>query len=264
MGKVNVGVAYAWGLGVRKDPALAAQLFREAAKKGEGLGASYLGLLYYFGIGVQKDPSEAMHWLEVGTRLHSVSAKYNLALMLLQRTDRASHDRAIDLLRESVSAGHVAAMHQLGLELTNQPSYARSSNENIELLETAASSGYWKSSIVLGVLARDGHGVPKDEKEAYYHFRVAALQGGDPAFVMVQNDIARLRIALGQEQIAKLDLQAADWVNKHNEHLELINLRGNERSYPAFALKYPEKDVHAGTLISAPQGESIQSVGDFN
>ena len=35
--------------------------------------------------------------------------------------------------------------------------------------------------MLLGILARDGNGVPKDSKAAYYHFRVACLQGGDEA-----------------------------------------------------------------------------------
>ena len=263
--KVNLGVAYVWGLGVRKDPALAARLFREAAKKGEGLGASYLGLLYYFGTGVEKDPSEARHWLEAGIKLHSQPAKYDLALMLLQRSDPASHQRAIDLLRESSAAGIVGAMHQLGLELTNHPGYASSSRENIDLLEEAASNGFWKSSIVLGILARDGRGVEKDDKEAYYHFRAAVLQGGDPAVALVQNDITRLKAILGRELIQELDLRSADWAQKHNQHLQFVNLHDSKRSYTAFALSYPENDVHAGTLISSPQADSLQSVGSsFN
>lgn len=262
LGKVNLGVAFLRGSGVRKDPALAAQLFREAAERGSGLGADYLGLLYYSGIGVPKDASEALRWFEVGSKLHSARAKHNLALMLLKRTDRPSHVRAIDLLRESAAGGHVAAMHQLGLEITNDPGYARSSRENIDLLEQAASSGFWRSSIVLGVLAREGRGVPKDEKEAYYHFRVAVLQGGDPAVALVQNDIARLKTALGQEQTMALDLRAADWAQNHNEPIQFLNLHGGEQSYPAFAFECPEKDVRRGTLLSDPLADSIQSVGE--
>jgi uncharacterized protein len=260
--RANLGVAYLWGLGVRKDPVLAAQLFREAATKGAGAGASYLGILYCFGIGVPKSTSEATHWFEVGSRLHNAPAEHDLALMLLQRNDRASHDRAIALLRESAAAGHVAAMHQLGLELTNQPAYARSPSENIELLEEAASNGFWKSSIVLGVLARDGRGVAKDDKEAYYHFRVATLQGGNPAVVLVQNDIASLKTALDQKEIDELDLRAAEWARSHNKHLQFVHLQGSEASYPAFALEFPQKDVHAGALISAPEADSIQSIGE--
>jgi TPR repeat protein len=262
--KVNLGVAYMWGIGIRKDPTLAVQLFREAAKKGSGEGATYLGVLYYSGTGVPKDTSEAMHWFEVGSKLHNAIAEHDLALMLLQRTDRASHDRAIDLLRESAVAGYVEAMHQLGLEITKNPSYARSPRENVDLLEGAASNGFWKSSFVLGVLARDGRGVAKDSKEAYYHFRIAALQGGDPALVRVQSDIARLKTTLGKEEIRNLDLQAAEWTQKHNEHLQFVNLRGGERSYPALVLGYPEKGDHAGTLISIPAPDSFQSIGDPN
>src|SRR6201995_620401 len=107
--KVNLGVAYIWGLGVRKDPAFAVQLFREAAKKGSAMGACYLGDMYYFGIGVTKSESDAKHWFEIGSKLHNVAAKSDLALLLLSHPDQASQDRAIKLLREAATGGSVAA-----------------------------------------------------------------------------------------------------------------------------------------------------------
>src|SRR4029077_16330184 len=99
--KVNLGVAFLWGLGARKDPVFAAQLFHEASEKGSGLGSCYLGDLYYFGLGVTKSDSDSLHCCEPGSRLHGAPAKLNLALLLSVQSDQKSQRRAIRLLRES-------------------------------------------------------------------------------------------------------------------------------------------------------------------
>jgi uncharacterized protein len=262
--KVNLGVAYVWGLGVRKDPLFGAQLFRDAAQKGNGMGACYLGLMYYSGMGIPKDASQARHWLELGAKLHNVQAKYDLALMLSQEPDANSRDRAIRLLRESAGAGVVAAKHQLGLDIVHSPDLARSPDEAVTLLEEAASDGYWKSSVVLGILSRDGRGVPKDRKAAYYHFRIAALQGGENAAPLTTNDLRTISSELGQAQSQALDEKAAEWVQKHNRPLEFVNLHTESSSmFPAYALQYPEKGMHAGLLVGANDADRADDVPDL-
>ncbi len=255
--KVNLGVAYVWGLGVRKDPVFAVQLFREAAKKGSGMGACYLGDMYYFGVGVPKSESDARHWFEVGSKLHNVAAKSDLALLLLHHPDKDSQDRAIRLLREASAGGSVAAKHQLGLEMIHMPEYSRSSNEAIKLLEEAAFDGYWKSSAALGVLSRDGKAVAKDNKLAYYHFRIAALQGGDKAAKVLANDLQTLASQLDPAQVHELDQEVNVWMQKHNRSLDFVNLHNDfANSFPAFALGHSQNDTHAALLLQAPDAES--------
>ena len=263
--KVNLGVAYVWGLGVRKDPALAAQLFREAAEKGSGMGACYMGILYYFGQGIPKDQSKAVHWFELGAKLNNTPAKFNLALILSGEPDGASQGRAVRLLRESASAGEVAAKHQLGLELINRPTLAHAPNEALMLLEEAASDGFWKSSLVLGILSRDGREMAKDSKTAYYHFRVATLQGGEKAATLAANDLRALSLQLGQAQIQAIDQKANAWAQKHNRLLEFVNMQNeNAKMFPAYALQAPAMDIHAGLLIGSPDagGGDGKPVGD--
>ena len=251
--KVNLGVAYVWGTGVRKDDTMAAQLFREAAEKGSGAGACYLGDMHYFGEGFPKDAAEARHWYEIGSRLHDSRAEFNLALILSGEQTRASHERAAKLLRESAKAGFVSARHQLGLFIVRNPDLANSPGEGIALLEQAASEGVWKSSIVLGILARDGNGVPKDAKVAYYRFRVASLQGGAEAVKLLANDVRILSAQLGGAQIERLDGDAAAWFQNHHVALEFVYEHGEDRTqFPAFALKLPERGKHAGLLIASP------------
>ena len=251
--KVNLGVAYLWGSGVQKDPGFAAQLFREAAQKGSGLGACYLGNLYFSGLGVTKSASDALHWFELGSRMHNVPAKFDLALVLIQQPDLAGHQRAIRLLHESAAAGYVPAKHRLGLELIRTPDFSRSPNEGITLLEEAAADGFWRSSIVLGILSRDGKGLAKDSSAAYYHFRIAALQGGEQASTLLTNDFRALSSELNHGQIEALDQKAEVWAERHNHSFEYVNLHGEyTNNAHSLALEYPEGDTHAGMLLAAP------------
>jgi TPR repeat protein len=64
------------------------------------------------------------------------------------------------------------------------------------------------SSILLGVLARDGNGVPRNDRAAYYHFRVASLQGGDAAAKLLENDLRNLSVKLGPVQAQAIASQA--------------------------------------------------------
>ena len=252
--KVNLGVAYIWGLGVRKDPVFGAELFREAAQKGSGMGACYLGDMYYFGVGVTKSESEARRWFELASKLHNIPAKADLAMLLLSHPDQTSQKRAMRLLREASAAGSVAAKHQLGLKLIQRPELSHSSDEATKVLDEAASDGSWKSSAVLGILSREGKGVAKDPKEAYYHFRVAALQGREEAATLVANDIRLLSSELGKEQVQQVDQQANAWVQKHNRSLEFVNLHNDfAKGFPAIALGHPQPDDHAALLVAAPE-----------
>jgi uncharacterized protein len=258
--KVNLGVAYVWGLGVRKDPAFAAELFREASQKGSGMGACYLGDLYYFGLGVTKSAPDALHWFAVGSKLHSVPAKLNLALLLLLQSNQKSQDRGVKLLRESAADGSVAAKHQLGLQVMRRPELALSPDEGMALLEEAAAQGFWKSSFVLGVLSRDGHGLAKDLSVAYYHFRIAALQGGEQVSTELANDFRALSLELDPAQIKELDEEAKAWAEIHNRPFDYVNLHGEYAdTFHPLALEYPEGDTHAALLVRAPDPDGTSS-----
>jgi len=259
--KVNLGVAYVWGLGVRKDPEFGAQLFKEAAKRGDGAGACYLGDMYYFGVGLPRDVGEGKHWFEVGSKLHNPMAKFNLAMMLLGQTNHSRDREAIRLLHESSQAGYVKAKHQLGLLMVRYPILAETPGEAVSILDEAAADGSWKSSVVLGILARDGtSGLAQDRKKAYYHFKVAALQGGDSAEQLVANDLRKLQSAMTNSEILSLDSEAAAWVSKHSYPLQFANIRAREpQDFPAFALEYPDSDAHAGMLIGAPIPGGMQT-----
>ena len=252
--KVNIGVLYAKGIGVRKNEALAAQFFQDAAEKGDGLGATYLGTLYYFGIGVQEDKVAAEHWYTVGHKLHDPMSDYELASLYSTVSDHPHNlPKAAGLLRVSAEEGYVPSMHSLAVILVRNPELAKSSQEAMQLLQTAVSAGYWKSSMLLGIVERDGKGIPSDPKSAYLHFQIATLQGGAEAQSLLAYDLHRLATMLGNQQTEALNSEAETWVREHHETLSFVNKKNSKRSYyPIPTHLDPAEVLHSSMPVSTP------------
>jgi TPR repeat protein len=249
--KVNLGVAFLLGESVTKDSAMAENLFHQAYAQGNGLAACYLGEMYFRGIGVERDQAAGERWYEAGAKLHDPKSEFLLANLLWYRQKNESElKKAIKLLRESAGSGFVTAKHQLGVILVKKPELAATTQEAPALLKDAADAGEWRSSVALGVLSRDGIGVPVDPRTAYYHYRVAALQGGDEAQKIVANDLETIAVQLGSEQTATVDGEAKAWFENHHFALQFINKDGGKwKEYPTYAVMKAEDGAHAGRLI---------------
>jgi TPR repeat protein len=144
-------------------------------------------------------------------------AQFNLAMMLFQHDNLASKD-VMELLRDSAHAGYLPAMHQLGLFIVRDPAIAASPTEATDFLEEAAANGSWQSSALLGILARDGRaGVAQNKKVAYYHFRIATLQGGEGATTLLESDLHLLTSELAADSINSVDSDATAWMEKHKQ-----------------------------------------------
>ena len=252
--KVNLAVAYLRGIGIRQNSEQALRLFNQAFQAGNGTAATYLGLLYYFGIAVPKDRAAAEKWFESGLKLHDPLAAYDLGSMYSVNEDHP-HDlpKAARLLREACDGGYVPAMHSLGIMLVNHPEIKPANRqESRVLLETAANAGSWKSSVVLGILARDGRGVPVDYKAAYYHFRVALLQGGADAEKMIKKDVEIMATRVTEEEGQTAVSAANTWFEHHSIPLIYVYKEGTPRhDFPMVGIALAP-DGTAGQLLPPP------------
>jgi TPR repeat protein len=247
--KVNLAVAYIWGTGAQRNTATGEQLLLEAAGKGNPIAATYLGDMHYLGIGVPKDEAAGEKWYEKAVKEHSYLAEYRMGMILSESTGHSRNVKlAVSLFRQSAAAGFVPAMHSLGRLLVNHPELCDSHDEALRLLNDAASAGTWQSSMVLGALARDGKWVPRDERQAYLHFRAGAIQGGEPAKALAANDLQRLSTTISAEDRAKLDDQAQAWAHEHGKLISMM-YRGQKSGSSAVALVAPSGGAHAGTLL---------------
>jgi TPR repeat protein len=248
--KVNLGVAYLLGDGAKQDPSFAEGLFHQAYSRGSGTAASYLGEMYFYGKGVARDEAAGEHWFEAGIKLHDPRAELQLGNVLWHRQKNPEEaNKALKLLREAAGSGMVAAKHQLAIVLVKHPELAASREEAPALLKEASDSGEWRSSVALGLLSRDGMaGVPADQKTAYYHYRQAALQGGEEAIKVVGNDLDAISGRLGPEQTAAIDGEAKAWYGNHHLILQFVN-GAKWKEPPSYAVGKPENGVHAGQVI---------------
>ena len=251
---VNLGVMYALGVGVKKDALMAAQYFEKAVQRGNGTGATYLGTLYYSGIGVKEDKVAAEHWYVIGQKMHDPISTYNLGALYSTAPDHP-HDflKAVRFLRQSADAKYVPAMYSLALLVIQHPELAKSRQQVQDLLEFTANAGYWKSSVLRGIVARDGNGVPVDTKMAYYHFRVAILQGGAAAENLIGHDAHKLATMLGTEQSQALESEASSWFQQHKLTPAFVHIKGQrDKIFSDPTGRDPVGALNAGLLLSNP------------
>jgi TPR repeat protein len=106
---------------------------------------------------------------------------------------------------------------------------------------------------VLGVLAREGDGVPLDPAAAYYHFQIAILQGGEPAKHLLGNDVIDLSSKLKAEQTRELTSNANTWFRGRQAALVFVLKDGkNWKQFHACGRTAQDEGVHAGQLLPPP------------
>lgn len=249
MAEVDLAVAYVWGTGVARDEVSAFRLMSAAAAQGDGLAACYLGDFYAFGIGTPQDRSKAEKWYRKGANLHNPIAEFDLAQMLMNAEGRPDLAAAARLLRDSSAAGYVPAMHELGLLLVRNPNLAATAGEAVALLNGAAEAGNWRSSVLLGVLERDGNGVAVNSEDAYYHFSVAELQGGKQAATLVDHDLGLLSAQLGQGRAEAMNQKANEWFKNHGSNLMFV--KNADKSQRQFAVISGDGE-HVAEMMTPP------------
>ncbi|WP_298957510.1 hypothetical protein [uncultured Methylobacterium sp.] len=136
------------GLGLPKDPALAAKLFERLAGHGYAPAQYRLASQYEKGAGVTRDAAQARRWYGKAAEQGHARAMHNLAVMLA----------------EASSAD-------------GKPDYAAAAS----WFRRAAELGVRDSQYNLAVLLARGLGVPQDLAQSYGWFSAAAGQGDEDA-----------------------------------------------------------------------------------
>ncbi len=280
------GYFYEAGIGVAKDPARAAHWYQLAAAGGSLRAKVSLGISYLWGTGVEKNEKLSMQllteaaqaaaaWRPVisGTSMNSESACQRIwpsakngigkerrcaipwrntiwpGFSWTVRTIRATPARLRSCFAIPPRQVSFPLCIASGSCWFGTPSLVAYSGEATALLTTAANSGNWRSSVLLGVLDRDGVGVATDSTAAYYHFRVAALQGGDEAKNLLDRDLRLLSDKLGAGEAQAIDSKANDWYRQHHFVLEFVDKDGeNQTGRPALAIAAPEDGDTRGAV----------------
>ncbi|WP_407523368.1 tetratricopeptide repeat protein [Methylobacterium oryzisoli] len=200
-----LGELYNQGLGVRQDPAKAAEWYRLAANLGDPHAAAILGMMAIEGRGMAKDPAAGRAWLEKAAAKGEAGASYNLALILLATGVPDDLKRATGLLRRAADQELAAAQHALGILYLKGRGVPKDPAQAAQLFRRAADNGDVAGEVEFSILLFNGEGVPRDEARAARYFRHAAGRGN----AVAQNRIARLYAA--GRGVPKNLVEAAAW-----------------------------------------------------
>ncbi|ACL62020.1 tetratricopeptide repeat protein [Methylobacterium nodulans] len=200
-----LGELYSQGLGLRQDPAKAAEWYRLAANLGDRSAMGLLGMMAIEGRGIAKDPAAGRAWLEKAAAKGEPTACYNVALILLGTGVPEDLNRAAALLRQAADQEVPAAQHALGILYLKGRGVEKDPAQAAQLFRRAADNGDVAGEVEFSILLFNGEGVPKDEARAARYFRHAAGRGN----AVAQNRIARLYAA--GRGVPKNLVEAAAW-----------------------------------------------------
>ena len=180
---------YAEGLGVQRDPKVAADWYGKAAELGDVNAQFALGLLYAKGDGVPKDLDAAAHLFEQAAKAGSVPAKYNLGLLYASGDGRPQDVvKAAALITEAAKGGEPQARFDLGQMYANGAGVQVDEILAAHWTELAAAAGLTDAQVEFAVMLFKGRGTLIDKSRAAWYF-TAAAEHGNP---IAQNRLANL------------------------------------------------------------------------
>ena len=248
--QTRLGVMYAKGQGVTKDPAEALKWFTKAADQGFARAENNLGAIYYNGNGVTKDFTAAVAWFTKAADQGNADAQNNLGSMYGDGEGVAKDPaQAVLWFRRAADQGNALAQNNLALAYAKGEGVPKDPAEAVKWFSKAADKGLARAQNNLGVMCDDGNGTPKDSGEAVKWFRKAAEQG----FPRAQNNLGEKY--LSGDGVAKDPAEAARWFEKAAEHghavsqfhLAIMYSKGQGLTNdPAQAIKWMAKAAEQG------------------
>lgn len=163
--------------------ALAEALKRIEADNSDAAAMTLIGELYRQGLGVPPDQKVATEWYDRAEARGDINAAFALATQLLDdKSGKRDPARAGALLEKAAKAGHPAANYNLAIALL-AANRQEDDKRAIACLEIAAKAQVGDAMYALGVLAKQGRGMPANEEVAARWMKQASAAGNVPGEV---------------------------------------------------------------------------------
>jgi TPR repeat protein len=163
-------------------------LWQQAATAGDTSAQYNLGLLYAEGRGLVRNPDAAMTWWRLAARSGHLQAQHNLALAYLGGetivpgvADEPRMEEAISWLRKAAEGGLASSRFTLGSVLHARAATPKEQSAALAWLIAATQQDHREAQLFLGNCYFDGEGVGVDRREALSLFLKAASHGHAPA-----------------------------------------------------------------------------------
>ncbi len=182
------------------------QMLTTAASRGDREAQFRIGARF-LSDGAQADPATAARWLARAAEQGHTESQFVLA-SLYERGAGVPKDEGLarELYRKAASAGHIRAMHNLGVLLAAQDT-PQDYQEAARWFMSAAAAGLMDSQFNLALLYERGLGIEQDNRKAYFWYQVAALAGDKEAGVHAE----RLRRQLPEPDSEAASEEAGAW-----------------------------------------------------
>lgn len=185
----NLGSLYLEGLGVPFDPDKAKELFVRGAELGDGLAYVNLASLYEYGTHVPRDESMAMMLYRLGAQTDEPFAHYSLAKKLMNSPFPGDFDEGMTWLESAVELGDPEAQFHLSTILVESSEQA-DIDRAIELAHMSANAGNLGGKSMVAWLNDTGISGLRDEENVIAMYRKGAEQGD--AYSMFQLGVKML------------------------------------------------------------------------
>ena len=180
--QIDLGLAYAKGLGVARDDTIARQWFDRAAQHGVAKAQYYMGAMVERGRGGPRSYASALQWYQRAADQGYPSAEAAIGRFyarglgvprdLVRRTD---WDRRAAMHGAPLGQWALGNFYQFGNGVPKDMALA------VQWYERAAKQGFVPAELRLGILYENGIAVPRDYAQAIYWFRKAADSGNTHA-----------------------------------------------------------------------------------
>jgi uncharacterized protein len=202
-----VGRIYDEGLGINKDPVIAARWFKQGADLGDIEAAFALGVMFAEGRGVDKDRTIAGQMFERAAAKQHALANYNLAQLFLSGQGKPENPyRAAQHLAFAAQKGVAAAQYDLATLYQKGHGVPADAYEASRWLRRAAEQGMPEAEYDYAVMLLRGNGLNADMPRALDYLKSAANKG----LAGAQNRLANV-YAEGIMLLDKDLVEAAKW-----------------------------------------------------
>ncbi len=182
-------------------------LLMDAARRGDRDAQFRIGSRFLRDGAIRGDAATAARWLARAADQGHTESLFILA-SLYEHGDGVPKDEshAIALYRKAASAGHIRAMHNLGVLLAARDTLD-GYREAAGWFTQAASAGLTESQYNVAVLCEQGLGLEEDRQKAYFWYKVAAMAGDKEA----SQGVERLKQLLSFSELLAAGEQAGSW-----------------------------------------------------
>jgi TPR repeat protein len=204
-----VGLMHLLGLGVEKDPAIAALMFEEAAANNNHKAQEILGYALVRGEhGFKQDYKRAFHKFSAAAKQGNITAQTYIGTMLVEgKGVEKDLVRGMEFLSASAKKGDKKAQYYLGSLMVQGIIEGADPEEGETWIYCSALQGYDQAFSMLGQVA-DNSGVENGKIYAYMFYGLA-VQGGD---LRPQPRLEKLERELSEPQKRSAKKQAAEWL----------------------------------------------------